>query len=135
MRVVVDTNVLVSSFLTPKGHPRAVIDLWKTGQISLCVSDEILEEYLEVLVRLGLRGEPELRNLLSMFKRKENLVFRKAAARYRRVKDDPDDDKFIDCAISARARYIISGDSHLLKVKQFKTVKIVSSEQFVELMK
>ncbi|MEE9308274.1 MAG: putative toxin-antitoxin system toxin component, PIN family [Spirochaetia bacterium] len=135
MRVVVDTNVLVSSFLTPKGHPRAVIDLWKTGQISLCVSEEILEEYLEVLARLGLRGEPELKNLLRMFKRKENLVFRKVAAHFHRVKEDPADDKFIDCAIGARARYIISGDSHLLKVKQFKTVKIVSPVQFVAQMK
>ena len=135
MRVVIDTNVFVSSFLNPKGHPRAVIDLWKTGQICLCVTEEILEEYLEVFTRLGLRGKPELKNLLRIFKRKENLVFSKAAARFRRVKDDPDDDKFIDCAISARARYIISGDSHLLKVKQFKTVKIVSSAQFVERMK
>jgi len=112
-----------------------VIDPWKTGQISLCVSEEILEEYLEVLVRLGLQREPELRDLLRMFKRKENLVFGKAAARYYRVKDDPDDDKFIDCAISTRARYIVSGDSHLLRVKQFKTVKIVSPEQVVERMK
>ncbi len=135
MRVVVDTNVLVSSFLTPKGHPRAVIDLWKTGQISLCVSEEILEEYLEVLARLGLHREPELKNLLRMFKRNENLVFRKAAAHFHRVQEDPADDKFIDCAIGARARYIISGDSHLLKVKQFKTVKIVSPEQFVAQMK
>jgi putative PIN family toxin of toxin-antitoxin system len=107
VRVVVDTNVLVSSFLTPKGHPKAVIDLWKTGQISLCVSEEILEEYLEVLARLGLRGEPELKNLLRMFKRKENLVFRKVAAHFHRVK----------------------------KVKQFKTVKIVSPVQFVAQMK
>ena len=135
MRVVVDTNVLVSSFLNSKGHPRAVIDLWKTGQISLCVSAEILEEYLEVLARLGLRGEPELKSLLRMFKRKENLVFRKVAAHFHQVKDDPADDKFIDCAIGARARYIISGDSHLLKVKQFKTVKIVSPEQFVAQVK
>jgi hypothetical protein len=135
VRVVVDTNVLVSSFLTPKGHPRAVIDLWKTGQISLCVSEEILEEYLEVLARLGLRGEPELENLLRMFKRKENLVFRKVAVHFHRVKEDPADDKFIDCAVGARARYIISGDFHLLNVKQFKTVKIVSPEQFVAQMK
>jgi len=131
VRLVVDTNVLVSSFLTPKGHPRVVIDLWKTGKISLCVSEEILEEYLEVLARLGLRGEPELRRLLRMFKRKENLVFRKVAVHFYRVKEDPGDDKFIDCAVAARARYIISGDSHLLTAKRFKSVKIVSPEQFV----
>lgn len=135
MRVVIDTNVFVSSFLTPEGHPRAIIDLWKTGKISLCISEEILEEYLEVLARLGLGGEPELRYLLRMLKRKENLVFRKVAAHFHQIKEDPSDDKFVDCAIAARARFIVSGDSHLLKLKQFKTVKIVSPEQFVAQMK
>ena len=52
MRVVLDTNVFVSSFFG--GNPRAVIDLWKTGSLTLCLSQDILDEYIEVLRRLGL---------------------------------------------------------------------------------
>jgi putative PIN family toxin of toxin-antitoxin system len=61
VKIVIDTNVFVSSFLNPKGTPQQIIDLWKSGQVTLCLCAEILSEYLEVLSRFGLAGEPELR--------------------------------------------------------------------------
>ncbi|MFN3740796.1 MAG: putative toxin-antitoxin system toxin component, PIN family [Thermodesulfovibrionales bacterium] len=62
MRVVIDTNVFVSSFFG--GKPKKVIDLWKDGKISLCLSKGILDEYIEVLIRLGMKEEKELEALL-----------------------------------------------------------------------
>ena len=75
MRVVVDTNVFVSSFLSPEGTPRKIIDLWKTGEVILCLSPGIIEEYVLVLGRLGLEGEPDMDELLELFKKKANILF------------------------------------------------------------
>ena len=65
-RVVIDTNVFVSSFFG--GNPRRIIDLWKTGKVILCLSRPIIEEYVDVLRRLGLQNEKELDELLSLNK-------------------------------------------------------------------
>ncbi|MBU4313528.1 MAG: putative toxin-antitoxin system toxin component, PIN family, partial [Actinobacteria bacterium] len=73
MKVVIDTNIFISSFFNKKGNPRKIINLWKEEKIQLCISSEILEEYLEVLSRLGLAGEPELKGLLNLFKKQVNI--------------------------------------------------------------
>ena len=75
MNVVIDTNVFVSSFLSLQGPPKRVIDLWKTGRIILCLSRDIIAEYVEVLARFGLAGQPELRELLDLFARRVNIIF------------------------------------------------------------
>ena len=59
IKLVIDTNIFISSFFNNEGNPRKIIDLWKTGQIILCISEKILEEYAEVLIRLGLEKENE----------------------------------------------------------------------------
>ena len=58
MRIVLDTNVFISSFFG--GNPRSIIDLWKDGRLTLCLSQDIIDEYIEVLGRLGLNVESEL---------------------------------------------------------------------------
>ena len=73
MRVVIDTNVFVSSFFG--GKPRLIIDHWKVRKITLCLSEAILEEYLDVLARLGLAGELEFEELKALFRSGFNLVF------------------------------------------------------------
>lgn len=72
MKVVIDTNVFVSSFFG--GNPKKIIDLWKNGFIQLCLSQEILDEYIKVLIRFGLKDEKELEELLSLFKDNYNLL-------------------------------------------------------------
>ena len=73
MRVVIDTNIFVSSFFG--GKPRKIIDLWKAGKITLCLSNAILDEYIDVLRRTGLTEEDELEELLSLFSRGFSLLF------------------------------------------------------------
>ena len=74
-RIVIDTNVFVPSFYYPKGAPKKVLDLWKTEKVINCVTEEIIEEYVEVLMRVGLLGGPEREELLRLFKKKSNIYF------------------------------------------------------------
>jgi putative PIN family toxin of toxin-antitoxin system len=132
MRVVVDTNVFVSSFLNPEGTPRKIIDLWKTGEVILCLSPGIIEEYVLVLGRLGLEGEPEMDELLELFKKKANILFTAPAGVLKVVEADPDDDKFIECALHAKAGFVISGDKHLLDVGRYEGTRIVTPAKFYQ---
>jgi hypothetical protein len=132
MRVVVDTNVFVSSFLSPKGIPRRIIDLWKTGEVILCLSPGIIEEYVLVLGRLGLEGEPEMDELLELFKKKANILFTAPAGGLKVVEADPDDDKFIECALNAKASFVASGDRHLLDIGSYEGIRIVTPAEFLQ---
>jgi len=131
VRVVIDTNVFVSSFFNPKGNPKRVIDLWKNRKITICITEEILEEYVEVLARLGLSYEPELEELLKLFKKKNNIVYISPTPKFSLIKDDPSDNKFIECAAAAQAQYIISGDKHLLNLKAFRNIAAISPSEFL----
>ncbi len=131
MKVVIDTNVFVSSFLSPKGTPRLIIDLWKTGRVTICLCAEILAEYLEVLTRMGLSGEPELKELLSLFKTRQQIDFVVIDNDLHIVDADPADDKFLECALNARAASIISGDKHLRALGEFKGMPILSPAEFM----
>ena len=87
-RVVADTNVFISSFFG--GNPRKVIDLWKSGEITLCLSKAILDEYIEVLRRLELQNENELEELLGLFALGFHLVYTAKTPRLHVVEEDPD---------------------------------------------
>ena len=131
MKVVLDTNVFVSSFFNPKGYPKKVIDLWKKGEIILCLCAEILEEYVEVLSRLGLEGEPEMRELLGLFKKRINLEFVAIDGILQLIPEDPDDNKFIECALNSHADVVISGDKHLKELRRYKEILILSPADFI----
>src|SRR4030042_5561597 len=105
MKVVIDTNIFVSSFFG--GNPRSVIDLWKKGEITLCLSKDILDEYIKVLQRIGLQDEGELEELLSLFSKGFNMLFTTKTPKIRVIKNDPDDDTFIEWALALKAEVII----------------------------
>ena len=130
MKVVIDTHLFVSSFFG--GNPRKIIDLWKQGKIILCLSKEILDEYIDVLQRVGLKDEDEIEELLSLFAKGVNIVFTAKTPRITAVQTDPDDDKFIECAVALRAEVIITGDQALRAVGEYMGVKIVNLQQFLK---
>lgn len=132
MNVVIDTNVFVSSFISLQGPPKRVIDLWKTGKITLCLSRDIIAEYAEVLARFGLAGQPELRELLDLFARRINVLFAPLPPALPLIPDDPGDEKFIACAVSAKAKYVVSGDKHLLDLGAYGSIKVVTPSQFLK---
>ena len=132
MKVVVDTNVFVSSFLNPQGVPRRVIDLWKAGRVTLCLSTPIIAEYAEVLSRFGLADGPELKELLDLFAARMHVIFAPKPPRLTLVPEDPADEKFIECAVATNAEFVISGDKHLLTIGTHGSVTILTSASFLD---
>jgi putative PIN family toxin of toxin-antitoxin system len=130
MRVVLDTNVFISSFFG--GNPRTIIDLWKDDRLTLCLSQEILDEYIEVLRRLGLDNTQELEELLKLFATGFHIVFTTRTPEVH-VAADPDDDKFIACALALKAQYVVSGDKALIDVRRYQGINIVTPREFLEI--
>ncbi|BCB96155.1 PIN domain-containing protein [Dissulfurispira thermophila] len=133
MRVVIDTNIFVSSFFG--GNPKKIIDLWKRGDITLCLSSDILEEYIDVLIRLGMKDQKELYELLSFFSSGFNTLFTKKTPSIRIVKNDPDDDKFVECALALKADHIITGDKELLSIRRYKNIQILTPQDFLRIFR
>ena len=131
MKIVLDTNIFVSSFYG--GNPRRIIDLWKTGEISLCLTPPIIEEYIEVLRRLGLAEEPELEELLALFARGIHVLFTSKTPRLKIVRADPADDKFIECAAALKADFSITGDKALRDIGTYMGIGIFSPVEFLKL--
>ncbi len=130
IRVVVDTNVLVSGLLFG-GPPGELVTLWKKGKIRPLCSKEIVEEYIRVLAypRFEL-SESEIDFILTheilpffdVLKIKSGKSF---------VAVDPSDDKFIWCAFEGKAQVIISGDEHLLNLST-SPVPVVTPSLFLK---
>ena len=129
MKAVIDTNVFVSSFFG--GKPKQIIDLWKQGRISLCLSADILDEYVRVLQELGLGSGTELEELLKLLASSQFIEFTRKTPRLKVVKKDPDDDKFIECAVALKADLIVSGDKALLAVGEYRGIPILSPAEFL----
>ena len=131
MRVVLDTNTLVSALLFG-GTASRLVPLWQSGRISLLVSGPILEEYLRVLAYPKFRlTEEEIRGLID----EEVLPFTETVAKPRRVLvpcRDLHDKKFLECAVGGRARYLITGDQDLRELRTHLGVTILSVGEFLE---
>ena len=127
--IVIDTNVVISALLFG-GGPGKLIELWKKKHIRPLLSAEILAEYLRVLAypKFSL-SEEEInyiihQEILPYF----NVV--KSVSGPPIIKKDPDDDKFIRCAEAGNTNMIISGDSHLLALKSYHSITILTPTQF-----
>ena len=129
IRVVVDTNVFISSFFG--GNPRKIIDNWKSGEITLCLSKPIIDEYIEVLRRLELQNEKEIDELLSLFAHGFNVVFTAKTPELHIVEKDPDENRFIECAVALKAKFVISGDKALKAIQNYMNIKIVGPREFL----
>jgi putative PIN family toxin of toxin-antitoxin system len=124
-RVVVDTNVFISSFFG--GNPRKVIDLWKSGEVTLCLSKPIVDEYIEVLRRLELQNERELEELLGLFAHGFHVVFTAKTPELHVVENDPNDNMFIECAVALKAEFVITGDKALKAIQEYMNIKIITN--------
>ena len=131
VKVVIDTNVLISALLFG-GTPGKLIPLWQKHVIKPMASKEIIDEYLRVLTYPRFKlDETEInyiiyREILPYF----DII--KAPSEKRIIAKDPADDKFIHCAQAGNAEYIISGDQHLLALKVYQDIQILSSSEFLK---
>jgi len=131
MRVVLDANVVVSGIFWA-GPPFRVLRLWANDRIQALASAGILQEYAETLRTLGERQKKaDLASLWAAF------IFNHATLIdvHSRVDAcrDPDDNKYLDCAIDGGAEYLVSGDRDLLDLKSFRDVAIVSPRTFLKI--
>ena len=128
-RVVIDTNIYISAIFW-NGKPREVIDLGRDGKITIFTSLDIENEIVGKLKTTFKLAEEDVNRILLDFStftlpiriNKQLIV----------VQDDPDDNKFIECAVECRANYIISGDRHLLNLKEYEGIKLIKSSEFLK---
>ena len=137
IRVVLDTNIIVSATILRKGHSAQVLDLWREEKIELAVSLPILEEMRKVLkqariIKQQSMAQQDVKALIEGFR--ESGILTSGRLDLEVVTEDPEDDKFIICAVEARADYIVSGDTHLLKLKEYQGIRIVPPREFLMLM-
>jgi putative PIN family toxin of toxin-antitoxin system len=134
-RVVVDTNVLVSALLG-KGNARRVLDIVFSGRVSFSLSTSILAEYESVLQRPKFSQYSEFAVLASSTLRSlQSIAQFVGPAISLRVCPDPDDDKFLDLAVAAQARYLVTGNKRHFPLGMYKGTQIVSPREFVSLFK
>lgn len=137
MKAVIDTNVLVSRAISDRGAPARIFRLLENGAFELLVTEEILAEYRRAL---GYEHVQKAHRYTTEKIESTVLSIRRIAtvstpdALLNAVPADPDDDKFIECAFSGGADYIVSGDKHLLALGQYKGVQIVSPAVFLALL-
>ncbi len=129
MRVVIDTNVFWVSISRRSGS-HWIFQALLEGKITLCVSTEILEEYAEIIAMK--LGEEVSQAILSVIDNLPNVEYITRYYKWQAIYADPDDDKFVDCAVSANAACIISEDKHfkVLKTLEYPKVLCLSIKEF-----
>ena len=128
MRVVLDTNVFISSVLG--GRLRLIVDEWKAGKFTLIITDAIAREYLDVINRPKFKI-PSDEIVATSDYLLQTAEFVTPEEEITVIVADLTDNKFLEAAVAGRVNFIISGDSHLLELKSFKEIPIVTAREFI----
>lgn len=131
IKAVLDTNVFISALFW-KGAPYQIFKKILMGRILNFTSPQILEELKERLLYKFRLPPEKMKEFLEIIIFNSKIVYPKKKLKI--VKKDPSDNKIIECALEAKASFIISGDKHLLKVKEYKGIKIISPKKFLDLL-
>jgi putative PIN family toxin of toxin-antitoxin system len=131
IRVVLDTNVLVSALLKTKGNEASLLNLVTGRHVQLCISEPIVAEYAEVLSGRKLRLDPiRVQHVLALVRREGVLVTPTNAVRESR--DEPDN-RFLECAEAAEAAYLVTGNAKHFPQTHKKT-RIVTGRRFLDIL-
>ncbi len=137
IRVVLDANQFVSAIIIPKSNPAKILDLVKEGKIKLVISLPILEEVKKVLLYPHIKKRHEHSpNRVDEFIEEWKSVSEVTQGKLNieAIKNDPTDDKYLECAVEGEVDYIISGDHHLTDLKFYQRVSIVSPAIFLKII-
>jgi putative PIN family toxin of toxin-antitoxin system len=128
-RVVLDTNIIISSALG--GALVLVLEKWDEGKFTVVVTTDVVSEYFEVLNRPKFRLTQETIDKITryIYQFSEFVV---PEEQIRFIEDDPKDDKFLEAAIAGSVDFIVSGDNHLLALKEFRSIPILSGREFLD---
>lgn len=130
-RVVCDTNILISALIFPGGPPDEILKRARIGEIDLCISPFILDEFERVLREKFQYSESEVKQRSERIAGISTLIV--PSERILVIDEDESDNRILECAIAAKAYFIISGDKHLLALKEFGNIKIVPASEFLKL--
>jgi len=132
VRITLDTNVLISAFFW-RGDPYKVMVKCKEGKAELVLSEDILNEFKEVLKREEkfCQTEESIQKHLNVLKRVATIVFPQEKVNV--IKEDEMDNRIIECAIAGNASYLVTKDRHLLKLRNYRNIKIVTPQEFLSL--
>ena len=137
MIIVLDTNVIVSALLSQSGAPSEIFNLWEEDEFSVVISIRLLNElehtlkYPKVIKYLKL-SEEELRLFLDHFRTFASVVEPELTLEV--IKNDPDDNRVLECAVAGKASYIVTGDKHLLELEEYQGIEILSPSSFLTLL-
>ena len=135
-KVVIDTNTIISAPLSEDGNPAMIFELLLLGKINNFRSEEITNEVIEVFHREKIKkliSEEKIQFIIDNYKKFSELV--KPNIELSIVKEDEDDNRILECAETGDVDYIISGDEHLLNLKNHKNIRIVSPKEFLQAYK
>jgi len=128
IKVVFDTNIFISAILTP-GNPRKLIDLARARKIILFTSEFIIWE-IERILRSKINMEaPQILVILNSIR--EISIFVSPTVAISVIERDQSDNRILECAVEAKAEYIVSGDEHLLSLGRYGEINIVNASQFL----
>ncbi|MCU0392895.1 MAG: putative toxin-antitoxin system toxin component, PIN family [Thermoflexibacter sp.] len=133
MKVVVDTNImLVSVAETSKYH--VTFQALLQGKYTLCVTNEILNEYEEIIGRF--LGEQVATSVIELLLKLPNVELITPHYHLEIIQTDPDDNKFVDCAFAANANFITTNDKHfnILKLLPFPQFNVISLQEFIKIL-
>jgi uncharacterized protein len=131
LRLVVDTNIVVSAALKPNGLQRTVLLLAITKPARLYISEAIMAEYREVLARPKMNIRKGLQQQMLQLIRSHSYSVK--PARPLQVTPDPDDNKFLECADAARADYLVTGNQRHFP-RFWKKTKVITSREFISVV-
>jgi uncharacterized protein len=132
MIVVLDTNIFISGIFW-NGDSDKILTFWKEDKIKIINSDETVDELIRVLSKFKIQLSDELKKeWIKLIISNSTLV--KPIENFTIIKEDPTDNKFIDVAVEGNADCIITNDKHLLKIKQFKNIKIITPKEFLKII-
>ncbi len=136
LRIVVDTNLFVSSLLVRSGIPAQILQKWRQRVFLLVISPAIIAEIRQTLSYKRIRRKykitgKDIDGLISLLE-KDALVVPGIADVWGTIADDPDDDHILACAIDGQAHLIVSGDSHLLSLGEFRGIQIMPARKLLD---
>ena len=136
VRAVIDTNLFVSGLFANHGYTCDLQELWVNGAFELAVSEKILKEIEATLLKPHIQERlfkhPDAQKEIIALIREKAFIVTKDRYETDRIKSDHTDNKFLACALEAKADFIVSGDNHLLELKHFHGIQIVDARIFVK---
>ena len=132
MRIVLDTNIFISAVLGERLG--VIVDEWKAGKFTLIITDAIAREYLDVINRPKFKI-PENEIITTTDYLLQTAEFVTTQEEISVIIADPTDNKFLEAAVAGKANLIVSGDRHLLELKSFREVPIITAREFITQLK